>query len=327
MKQKFLYPLFILFAILFFTACKKGSTPDPNPTPGVKPDTLTAGWTKTVKSAETFSDIAFQNNTTGYATSGNSIYKSTDGGITWNRITPVVPNAANLAVTNDGKVFIVSLTNQVFKSTDGGATFTPTVLASSGLMDIYFTDNNIGYTAGDAGVFKTIDGGVNWNIVNPATGLSLTPGAFKSIVATTTGQVWVSSANDIYFSGGGLGNWTKSLYSGGGPTGNTMSISALAGNVVYAASGDGKLFKSVDGGANFVLKTTFTGSLFYQDVHFVDANTGYACYVNRIYKTSDGGTSWQQVVALGEGNIIEVYFTDATHGWACGDNGALLRFN
>ena len=90
----------------------------------------------------------------------------------------------------------------------------------------------------------------------------------------------------------------------------------------------GKIYKSVNGGTDFLqvaqLPPGATRAI--PDLHFVNDNTGYVNAGNRIYKTIDGGLTWQVVVALGNDRIIEIHFTDANHGWACG-GGTILRFN
>src|SRR5688572_5530478 len=80
-------------ACLFFASCSKSNptTPDPAPTPPI-PDTLTVGWTKTgtgIASNAFIYDVFFTNSTTGFATSDQGIYKSTNGGINWSAFNPV----------------------------------------------------------------------------------------------------------------------------------------------------------------------------------------------------------------------------------------------
>lgn len=63
------------------------------------------------------------------------------------------------------------------------------------------------------------------------------------------------------------------------------------------------------------------------DLHFVDANTGFISMGSRIYKTIDAGNTWSQIVGLGTSDIIEIHFTDANHGWACCYDGTVLKYN
>ena len=128
---------------------------------------------------------------------------------------------------------------------------------------------------------------------------------------------------------GNLNNWIKSNFIGTSPTGSALSLFAISSTVVYVGSVDGNIFKSTDGGANFSLMASLpiASSPGYLDLHFLDANNGYACCSNRIYKTIDGGISWTPVVSLGTGLFIEIHFTDANHGWGSTSAGAILKLN
>jgi hypothetical protein len=64
----------------------------------------------------------------------------------------------------------------------------------------------------------------------------------------------------------------------------------------------------------------------YTDIHFLDEQNGFACFLNKIYKTNDGGKTWKTVVNLVDDSIIEIDFTDINHGWACTLKGKVLKF-
>jgi photosystem II stability/assembly factor-like uncharacterized protein len=54
-------------------------------------------------------------------------------------------------------------------------------------------------------------------------------------------------------------------------------------------------------------------------------NTGFASGSN-IYKSTDGRKTSGKVVALASNYFMELHFTDANHGWACGEKGTVLKF-
>jgi len=67
---------------------------------------------------------------------------------------------------------------------------------------------------------------------------------------------------------------------------------------------------------------------------FLNENSGWLFSENPsndrkgvIYHTGDGGLSWivQRDTSILSESINDVYFYDATHGWACGDGGVILR--
>ena len=65
----------------------------------------------------------------------------------------------------------------------------------------------------------------------------------------------------------------------------------------------------------------------YRDLHFVSGTTGYITEDKAIYKTQDGGNTWSTAVSLVSNYLIEVHFIDANHGWACGLKGTILKYS
>jgi photosystem II stability/assembly factor-like uncharacterized protein len=311
--------------ILFISSCKK-SDPVPDPIPVPKPDTLTAGWKKmTITGVNNFADIFFKNNSTGYLT-GDKTYKSADGGLTWN----VISNRSfyNLSVTNNGNVYFVNNNDSVYKSSDGGNTITG-VKAIGVVSDVFFTDNNNGYGVAYDGLCNTTDGGQTWTKVN-ATGISFAP-AYSSLFFTSNTFGFIVTASGVFKTNGSLSNWGQTNLTNGG----YQSIYVTPNNNIYVSNSIGELYKSTDGGNIFsklkVFANTQNTQQVYCDIHFVDNNTGYVSAGTRIYKTTDAGATWNVVVALGEGGLTELHFTDAGHGWACGysggNGGTVLVFN
>lgn len=306
-----------------FQSCKKSDpAPDPVPVPTVKPDTLTAGWTKQLLAgANGLSDIFFNSSTNGYACSDNGLYKTTDGGGTWAKLSPINNQWNNCFVTADGKaLFVTYASNSIFKTLDGGSSFTnPTV--GSVPLDIFFTDNNNGYSIAQDGLYKTVDAGVTWQKIT-TTGLSSGSYASLSFINSTTG--WVVTQGAILRSTAALTNWQAAGVSGGSSA-NFGSVYAVSATVIYAANFSGEIFKSTDGGANFSFIKKLEADRF-TDICFVTDQLGYASSGRSIYKTTDAGATWNKVVALGETTISEIHFTDASHGWACGTDAVVLTF-
>jgi photosystem II stability/assembly factor-like uncharacterized protein len=64
------------------------------------------------------------------------------------------------------------------------------------------------------------------------------------------------------------------------------------------------------------------------DVFFVNNSTGYVSGDRFISKSTDGGLTWTKLPIPGEllGRYLNIYFTDADHGWMVSDNpGMILR--
>ena len=271
-------------------------------------------------------DIVFTNNQTGYVL-GNNVYKTTDGGLNWNKLSSSFSTPINMVLSPDGKVFVFNRTSTIYRSVDGGASFSAINAGGSEATDGSFIDANNGYSITTSGLVKSSDGGSSWVLVTPSTGLSLSSTSYNTCSITSASTGCIATGADIYKSNGSLNSWIKSSFSGASPTDGRTCLYAISASAIYAGNGNGKIFKSTDGGAVFTYISTLTYFSNYLDLHFIDATTGYASIGRRIYKTVDGGQNWQVVVVMGESIFTEIYFTDASHGWACTNKGEILRFN
>ncbi|MFC3161539.1 WD40/YVTN/BNR-like repeat-containing protein [Chryseobacterium arachidis] len=69
-------------------------------------------------------------------------------------------------------------------------------------------------------------------------------------------------------------------------------------NVGWAAKGgNGAVFKTTNGGANWIQQTVSTATnQYYRNIEFLNENVGFLGTLNNnFYKTVDGGNSWQRV--------------------------------
>src|SRR5690606_29553710 len=127
----------------------------------------------------------------------------------------------------DNIAFVASENNQIFKSSDHGQTWqtisTP-IESNYDIRNIYFYNENIGYVDGVTHIYKTIDGGVNWEETN--------------FPFTHFGTLHFSSANE------GFNIQTISVYDGGDfPTfKGSISYETLDGGITWTKS---ELMKSL----------------------------------------------------------------------------------
>jgi photosystem II stability/assembly factor-like uncharacterized protein len=317
--KNLLIAIVALICVYSIQSCKKSDT---SPTAAVKADTLSTGWTRQVIAGETgLADIFFNSATTGYLI-GSKIYKSTDGGATWNVVSPTA-GLINIFVTNDSKAFFVqSQGSKIYKTIDGGVNFS-NMSISDQPYDIYFVDNLNGYCIALNGLYATNDGGISWSRVT-TTGLPSISG-YNSLYCFNNATGWIVSYDaGIFRSTGTLTGWQPSVVSGS--FSNSFSaVYATSATVVYAVNYSGQIFKSTNGGANFSLnkQTDIAG---YMDIHFATDQIGYVSGGRFVYKTTDAGANWTKVVSIGEGNLGEVHFTDVNHGWVCENNGSIFTF-
>jgi photosystem II stability/assembly factor-like uncharacterized protein len=291
------------------------------PTSPVASDTLSAGWKKIqINDSASFYDVFFINNT-GFA-AGLNIFKSSDGGENWSKLaSPVGLNSTpffNLAMGSTMNAIFLTPT-QLFVTHTGGASFSSKSLPDP-VTDVFFTDSTVAYAIGNS-VWKTIDGGDNWIKLydfGPSNG-------WNSLFFTNEQTGWALRKTGVYKTVNGGVDWQRV---------NTDTINLDQGGAIFFLNSDTgyisnntSIEKTVDGGASWNKVFTCTTST-YHDIHFVSSNVGYITDGPRIFKTSDGGNTWTKVVAMGSisNSLIELHFTDANHGWACGGKGTVLKF-
>ncbi|MFN8244538.1 MAG: hypothetical protein U0X40_10845 [Ferruginibacter sp.] len=258
-----------------------------------------------------------------------SIYRSANGGLTWDSVATFNTNLINIFIAPGNKAFFVGKGSpSVYRTLDFGATFTTINTGSNTPWDVYFTDNTNGFLLASNGLYASADGGTTWNLVNTPY-LNLTGGVYESLYFSDPVTGVIPTGSKIYRCNGSIQNWQfVPVNTGGSYTPNFQNISVPSANVIYVSSEGGMLYKSTDGGAsfNFVSNLNVPGSPGFMDIHFLTDLIGYASYSRYIFKTTDGGLSWTKVVSLGEDVISEIHFTDAGHGWACGTSGTVLIF-
>lgn len=166
----------------------------------------------------------------------------------------------------------------LLKTTDGGATWSDLHCNNIG-TSVHFVDANRGYMSGWDTVFQTTNGGANWSAY--PLGLGSTVILF-----------------DIYFFNSSVG------YAPAWNYGNNSSFMVHTTNA-------GVSWASVSGGVSAGL-----GS---RSIFCTDANTCYAIGWNGnhgVYKTIDGGATWNSINALTSWDCASIYFTSATTGVA-----------
>src|SRR2546426_830419 len=248
-------------------------------------------WTTNGPHSETINALAIdpQTPTTLYAgTSGHGVFKSTDGGGNWSAVntgltTPcgaIWVNALAIDPQTPATLYAGTYSSGVFKSTDAGVTWGAVntgltslyvrALVTSPLTPttLYAGTTRFSYPESWTGgaVFKSTDGGESWSIVNtglraPVVGaLAIDPKAPANVYAGT-GDDFSAAAGGIFRRADFLDSWSWNPSSG------------LTGSVKYVPT---------------LVFDPQTPTTLYAGMW----TTYYGPHVGGVYKSTDGGTSW-----------------------------------
>jgi photosystem II stability/assembly factor-like uncharacterized protein len=259
----------------------------------------------------------------GNALAGGGVFKTTDGGESWNAVNSGLPagGVISLAISDPGTIYAIAQGNPqntggVFKSTDGGESWTAVNFGLGG--DAYFVSTlaidpknpDTAYAFGnDTGLYQTTNGGANWTSV----GYGMTAGYGRQADAVIAMAVDPEDSNIVYAgtsagifksSDGGI-SWSavksRLITDANGP----LVISALAidpqnPDTVYAIWPDTGVLKTTDAGASWTAAYAEPITPIGLTVLRIDpqnSGTMYAGTPAGIFKTTDAGASWSAVNA------------------------------
>jgi len=112
-----------------------------------------------------------------------------------------------------------------------------------------------------------------------------------------------------------------------GVTARLRGVSAVSARVAWASGSDSTVLRTDDGGATWRKITVTADGLDFRDIDAIDERTAYVLSIgngaaSRIYKTTDGGTSWTLQFRNDDPKAFldAMTFWDADHGVVIGDS-------
>ncbi len=229
----------------------------------------------------------------------NSLFETIDGGVTWTNITDRVvgPDPVGICgiwVASATHIYGVGRWNgpAVFVRTrDGGQTWTSKSLAglATGLIDVFFFDENVGIAVGGDGVGSSHQ----------------QQAASRAVVLRTEdgGDTW-----ERVYHGNALGQWIWKISF---PTPDVGYVSLQGPNLI------GTVLKSTDGGRTWSVLPPVGEPLEFSAIGFITPDSGWVASYEMVFSTIDGGQSWRRAGDWRNINRIRL-FSNGT-GIAVGD--------
>ena len=213
------------------------------------------------------------------------------------------------------------------------------------LRDIYVFNKNTAVAVGDLGtVIKTTDGGNNWDVQHHAGGTDIDLYGVNftdEMNGWACGGIWWMGKSVLLKTTDGGKNWSQVTVDMKSQIDTTLPLSAVYfvdNNTGIAVGEDGVVIRTTDGGSSWDVRKMDAYIGAYLDIFrlnaitFTDKNTGYIVglgyYGNEIYKTTDGGMTWQwdeqSIIPKLFGSLNDVSFIDKNHGYIVGEYDVFL---
>jgi photosystem II stability/assembly factor-like uncharacterized protein len=206
----------------------------------------------------------------------------------------------------------------IMNTTDGGENWTVQDNSNKEFWSIYFTDKDHGWAVGykNSGlhgfIYHTSNGGQSWNIqdssqyylhdiffANADIGYAVGGGGSNTAILRTTnaGADWEE-----------FDEYGRILY----------TVHFINDTVGWAAGEKGYILKTEDGGNSWNKTYIDIGINGFWDIHFVNQDTGWVAGGDSIFKTTNGGDSWESLEGLSNHSYICCYFINSNVGWVGG---------
>jgi photosystem II stability/assembly factor-like uncharacterized protein len=238
----------------------------------------------------TATDITFTSATTGFATVGGSIVRTTNGAGSWTTVHTGPSQLNSIFFVDNNTGYAVGANSTVIKTTDGGATWGSKPLAGAGGPRNYLkvrcaTDSRCLLVADQStGVVRTDDGGNTGAFIS----FGSTPINAAAFASASQGVAGASNGAIFTSSDGGV-TWTQV----GGSLGKQLTgLRATDANFGYAYGTLGALATTSNGGVTWT-PLSIPSSNSVGAASFADPNNGFALDSSgTLWGTTNGGSTW-----------------------------------
>lgn len=241
---------------------------------------------------------------------GDNIFKSVDQGRHWTQTNNNLPMLFSPHLYPANHVLYASTANGLYVTKDGGENWNYINIGNGEGVNVATIQGQTMYVGGDGYLARSINGGINWTLINNLPSINFSIKALLNIQGT------------IYVGGNGAGvgegpifkstddgkNWSNA--STGINSNFHITGFGSQGDAIYAygyssSGGSYGVFKSIDNGNNW---TPVNGLPNANDMT-VNNSTLYAATNQGIYKSTDAGSAWQAINNGIMGNSVADLFS------------------
>lgn len=217
---------------------------------------------------------------------------------------------------------IVAGQGGIWRSTNGGVNWTP-VLSGQNINDMSFSDIYTGYVVGDSGkVYNTTNNGSAWVLINTPTNQNLNGVSFTNFnIGYSVGKAGV-----VIKTTNSGNSWTIQNPSITDDLNGIFMINATTG--FFYGSFDKELFaNTINGGFNWIYTLGSAGNII-KSACYIPLGNNFVLAVGtngRIRRSTDNGYNWTITTNVTNQILNDVVFIDPNTGYIIGNAGTLLK--
>ncbi|SNB48096.1 choice-of-anchor D domain-containing protein [Geobacter sp. DSM 9736] len=225
-------------------------------------------------------------------TDGNGVYKSTDGGATWNPASQGIAGLSVYAVKIDPgnhSTIYAGTNGGIFRSGDAGTTWrsVSTGINSQFVFSLSIRGGSI-FAATGNGAYRSSNAGETWL---PFTGLA--EKVVQSIAPADDSLLYAATTNGLFRSSDGGNNWSQVT---GLPASNIQAVAVNPSNplIAYLGTWGGGVVKTYDGGVTWASANSGINDPYIRTlaINPLLPDTVYAGTYSGIFRTTTGGNNW-----------------------------------
>ena len=266
-----------------------------------------------------FFDVSFLDSSFGYipAYSSNSgfILRTVDGGENWDirQAGDQYSLTAIKAITRQKAVALGFAGKHVYTTNGGESWEFITFLPAIGFYKIEFIDTLNGFAVATGGGFKTVDGGLTWEWRPDMADILYDILFINDSIGYHVGRdLIIQKTSDSGQS------WNQTIINGAFT--DVFFINNQEGWFIGTGQFDSRiLYQTTDEGITLIRRDDFPG-INPASIYFFDNLTGIIGAQNKIYKTYDGGLTWEEKNINGTtgntGEFTRLFFINDNIGWA-----------
>ncbi|MBE2190143.1 MAG: hypothetical protein IAE98_11810, partial [Candidatus Kapabacteria bacterium] len=271
-------------------------------------------------------DIYFLDSLNGWIASWYAIYRTYDGGLTWQILNDKLRWFEILHFNDDKNGWCIR-DRKLYNTSDGGINWTE-IESPARLYDFYSVSNNHIYVKTYDDWFSSYDGGKNWDTLKISNTYN---GDIRKIAFRNNANGYAIDDNLNTTSDGGK-SWVKVINE---IIPGVQHMKMFSDNLGFLISWDNLLYSTTNGGESWTQRSsktdfyprTFGGD--FKSLHAFDENNIWAFnWSNELGFSSNGGASWtmnNEFKNVFSPILKKIQFINSTHGWIVGSLGTLIN--